>query len=452
MTYIITLEGITMRIQGKTYQVASDHRNFDTLKEGLLSESLTEDEAINLATEEANTIRKYVSGDSRIHIQDGVLYYKDNVLHNSLSDRIVKMQEKGADYTYLVNFLENMFENPATSSRNELFEFLEKNTLPITPEGYFLAYKRVREDYTDVHSGTYDNSPGSIVEMSRENVDPDRNTTCSTGLHFASWDYVSGFYSGNSPIVIVKINPRDVVSIPVDYDNAKGRCCRYEVVAVLPGTDERLIEYVVSDNYQLFQSDETEDMYEDDEDEEGFLDDFVGDFEDDEDEEEEGNDFDVMYLKRTNSPVFFGEVGENEGYSVTHFVVGIGDQNHIVDMNRTAYESFRWIMEEFKPDSIIVSTSGKLYFDISSGFNSNSSLKDQVRHDLISDFVSTRPLKNDSKYSMGKNRVVVHAPYVVAFYQGGIQSIELSPKFTFTKSKNFFSVRLLRERDIRVEY
>jgi hypothetical protein len=30
--------------------------------------------------------------------------------------------------------------------------------------------------------------------------------------------------------MIVKINPADVVAIPTDYNNQKGRCCRYEVV------------------------------------------------------------------------------------------------------------------------------------------------------------------------------------------------------------------------------
>jgi len=30
--------------------------------------------------------------------------------------------------------------------------------------------------------------------------------------------------------MIVKINPRDVVSIPTDYQDSKGRCCRYEVI------------------------------------------------------------------------------------------------------------------------------------------------------------------------------------------------------------------------------
>ena len=31
--------------------------------------------------------------------------------------------------------------------------------------------------------------------------------------------------------MIVKINPKHVVSIPVDYNNQKGRCEQYEVVA-----------------------------------------------------------------------------------------------------------------------------------------------------------------------------------------------------------------------------
>ena len=31
--------------------------------------------------------------------------------------------------------------------------------------------------------------------------------------------------------MIVKINPADVVSIPKDYNNTKGRACKYEVIA-----------------------------------------------------------------------------------------------------------------------------------------------------------------------------------------------------------------------------
>jgi hypothetical protein len=51
------------------------------------------------------------------------------------------------------------------------------------------------------------------------------------GLHFCSRDYLSHF--GGERIMILKINPRDVVSIPVDYNAAKGRACRYEVIGEL---------------------------------------------------------------------------------------------------------------------------------------------------------------------------------------------------------------------------
>ena len=34
--------------------------------------------------------------------------------------------------------------------------------------------------------------------------------------------------------MVLKINPRDVVSIPNDYNNQKGRCCRYEVIDEVP--------------------------------------------------------------------------------------------------------------------------------------------------------------------------------------------------------------------------
>jgi hypothetical protein len=52
-----------------------------------------------------------------------------------------------------------------------------------------------------------------------------------------------GSYGGGSDrIVIVKINPMDVVSIPKDYNNAKGRCCRYIVVNEVPNDTKTQIK------------------------------------------------------------------------------------------------------------------------------------------------------------------------------------------------------------------
>ena len=76
--------------------------------------------------------------------------------------------------------------------------------------------------------------------------------TCSYGLHFCSEGYLRHF--GGDRVVILKINPRDVVSIPTDYNNTKGRCCRYEVigeVGVNP-EDEKEFTQPVQENANSF--------------------------------------------------------------------------------------------------------------------------------------------------------------------------------------------------------
>jgi hypothetical protein len=155
----------------------------------------------------------------------------------------------------LVLFMENLMENPSYRSVNELYGFLEKNNLPITPEGHFLAYKKVRADFKDVHSGTMDNSVGQVVEMPRNLVDDNANNTCSSGLHFCSQSYLSSF--GGERTVIVKINPRDVVSIPNDYDFSKGRACRYEVVGELGVDPDEAFTSAVQENANENYTDQT---------------------------------------------------------------------------------------------------------------------------------------------------------------------------------------------------
>ncbi len=113
---------------------------------------------------------------------------------------------------------------------------MENNSLPITPDGYFLAYKKVHEDFTDIHTGKISNAVGAHPKMRRNQVDDNRGNTRSEGYHFCSLAYLPNFGSSNNSesedkVMILKINPRDVVSIPSDYNNAKGRCCEYEVVS-----------------------------------------------------------------------------------------------------------------------------------------------------------------------------------------------------------------------------
>jgi hypothetical protein len=83
-----------------------------------------------------------------------------------------------------------------------------------------------------------DNSVGKTVEMERNTVDDNASNTCSTGLHFCSLSYLDHFGGSDSRVMVLKINPRDVVSIPADYNATKGRACRYEVIDEIGGKAE----------------------------------------------------------------------------------------------------------------------------------------------------------------------------------------------------------------------
>lgn len=103
--------------------------------------------------------------------------------------------------------------------------------------GNFIAYKRVRESFRDIHSNTMDNSVGALVEVPRNQVDEDSSRTCSHGLHVANWTYAHTQFASSNPetdvMLEVEVNPADVVAIPADYNNAKMRVCKYKVLGVV---------------------------------------------------------------------------------------------------------------------------------------------------------------------------------------------------------------------------
>jgi hypothetical protein len=142
--------------------------------------------------------------------------------------------------------MHNLHKNPSKRAVEELYGFLEKGALPITPDGYFLAYKKVRANYMDCHTGTISNHVGAVVEMERNEVDDDKDRTCSAGLHFCSQEYLKSF--GGERTMILKIDPKDVVSIPSDYNDSKGRTCRYEVIGELDAPAEQAFTRSVQTN------------------------------------------------------------------------------------------------------------------------------------------------------------------------------------------------------------
>lgn len=179
----------------------------------------------------------------RVSIDAGVVKFNDRELHTTLTDRMLEMAEQGIDITPMARFLDNLMENPSHRAVVELYDFLEATKLPITDDGHFLAYKRVRDDYTDIYSGKFDNSIGQVCSMPRNMVDDERERTCSNGLHFCGRGYLTSYGTGpGHRTMVVKVNPRDVVSVPSDHNNMKARACQYKIVGELNHSAEDPLE------------------------------------------------------------------------------------------------------------------------------------------------------------------------------------------------------------------
>lgn len=230
--YLITDQNITINFNGETHIVARGDALADKLIAALRSGKT--DEIPNLVST-GKRIENF--SEKTFIVKDGDIFVNGVKAPEALGKKIVKFANDGLPYQPLVRFAENLQRNPSKRSVDELFMFLEANDVPITQDGHIICYKRVRGDFKDIYTGTFDNSPGNIVEMNRDEVDPDANKHCSVGLHAAAWNYAHSHYASSDAssdvILEVDIDPADVVSVPTDYANAKMRVSKYQVLGVI---------------------------------------------------------------------------------------------------------------------------------------------------------------------------------------------------------------------------
>ena len=232
--HVRSSQNVTVYLDGKPHIVPAGTPQYDLALAALAAG----DEA---GVRDAIKIRDAVAklSDGIITVEDDTLFYDGKELHTSLANRIIGIVKAAGNAGPLIAFMHNLYQNPSKRAVDEVFDFLDACRLPLTPDGHFLAYKKVNSDYTSIHDGTTKNDLGTVVEMKRNEVDEDKNRTCSSGLHFCSKSYLSQFGGSGKRIIVLKINPADVVAIPADYNNAKGRAWRYEVVGELNTHDGR---------------------------------------------------------------------------------------------------------------------------------------------------------------------------------------------------------------------
>lgn len=216
---------IIVGTDGKPVIVNQDHLNFNKIKAQLEADSTYN--PLLLEPVKALTAFEHMG----LSYDGKNITFMGRTFQSQMFDRLIDAIRDVTpedELKRLFAFVRRTLNHPDKVTAERIFDFARCNSIELTDEGNMICYKKVRADYKDVHSGKFDNSPGTVVSMPRQMVEHDHNKTCSPGLHFASIGYMKHF--SGARIVSVLVDPADVVGMPYDYNDTKGRACKYIVL------------------------------------------------------------------------------------------------------------------------------------------------------------------------------------------------------------------------------
>jgi hypothetical protein len=257
---------VVVFVPGEEPMVAhSSHPNFNAIVQAAQAQDYGVVDLFDIASTVA---QKFERLSDRISTANGELFLDGEPMNGVIVDAILRSMQAGLnDWQPLVLFIEKLETNPNPGSVDQLYSWLKSAGLTIDTNGDIVGYKGVEKGADgslrsvrsgkaivngEVQTGQIGNGPGDVVEMPRSEVQYDPAVGCSTGLHVGSYEYASGWARG--ALLEVRVNPRDVVSVPTDCNAEKLRVCRYTVVDLI---DQPYTEPVIGSDY------EESDLYDD---------------------------------------------------------------------------------------------------------------------------------------------------------------------------------------------
>ena len=250
---------LTVVVDGKQHTILASNPLFASAVSAFQIKDL---DALMLALDPSRKFLNLYAKYEQIEVKDGSVFVDGETISSVVADRIINFLADGIDCLPIFKFITRLQLNPSKRAVDELYTFLEHKNLPYTESGTFLAYKAVRHDFTDKHTGKFFNGVGEVLSMPRNKVDDDKNVGCSYGFHAGTLKYASEFACGSDKMVLVEIDPADVVSIPTDCEFQKLRTCRYKVVAEY---ERPLDEHVYKSRFSTENDDDVDEEWDDDE-------------------------------------------------------------------------------------------------------------------------------------------------------------------------------------------
>jgi hypothetical protein len=232
--YTLTPNNLSVFVDGHFRTIHREHQNFASILEELRKpEHLQDFEAVKRMLDLRSFVSVWSAGAFSIG-DDGSLRVDDKPIHSALAARIVDHFRAGLDPVPLCLLYERIATHPDRGTAADLWAWIDHAQLPITTEGNIIAFKKVRADFCSYHrnrDGVHlPHEIGSRVSIPRSECDTSRDNTCSSGLHFCSYEYLPDYYGNEGRVLVLEIDPMDVVAIPQDYKLSKGRACAYTVI------------------------------------------------------------------------------------------------------------------------------------------------------------------------------------------------------------------------------
>lgn len=238
-SYVLTQGGLSLLIDNKPYVVDQSHISYANVIDAVKRKAFNEIPALL----DVRQVLENKFAGSELTVKDKIVRFRGAALGATLQSRIMQMFTHGFDLAPMERFLKNLYNNPSKKAVDELFTWISVNGITISEDGFLLAYKRVQDNfYSFFGNNSVLNAVGTYVEMPRNEVDDRSEHTCSYGLHFCAQSYLPEYAGGQGRVLLLKINPADVVSIPSDYNSAKGRTCKYFVAADLSEVQRQRVE------------------------------------------------------------------------------------------------------------------------------------------------------------------------------------------------------------------
>lgn len=254
--------------------VPGTHPKFDEILTLLRGGKAHDDEVEALVNENHAMARKLAFVTERVSVTPYAAFFDGDPLNPVMTSVILDLYNEGKEegLKAVANFLDKASQNVSMESVEALYQWIRNGDLVLKPNGNFVAYKGVQkigEEVVSISSGTawvdgvrhkghIPNPVGSVISMPRSEVNADGKIGCSTGLHAGTYSYASGF--GRGILLLVEINPRDVVSVPDDFTFSKLRVSRYTVLEHIGGRlDTRLYPEVAEEDPTEDDGDFTED-------------------------------------------------------------------------------------------------------------------------------------------------------------------------------------------------